>query len=610
MRKQFNMEIPSQIKHAKALRKPEKLPDNAENAYLRPETIEFLDTLRVFEVDGEHLWQEEFPTKDRFYILWDFTTNLAWLADSSGFNYPRYVININPWRSEKLLSQSEHMPESRNLVNKLLENTDYRISPESLKTLIAEVSSWQKSNPYPDYGILWVKQSTGSVAYTVGDGQEGDFDQLEDTILAIPGVKHFQLLDEATPGDKEFKMIWRQGTGVTEMAVRKKKKQIEKKLIDSITEMTSSMSMGTAPMAAVKKKQKQKVDTPYKGSWADTVNKTPIPKKREWPSSAFPDKVNPNNWVKLNQSTELIGNLLAETDEGHVADLSKIDTDTLRSLVSVQRHAGLKNPRAMANAKRGAEELYHREGQVIPMYMADGTEEVFNGSEWVNESENLEKNKFEVVCLDSSGKEVSTKSFSTEEAAQEHIEKKNEKLDGDEVGCSYKIRVVAKEKKDPFAMTESKIRIGKRVAGIMGVDGNKSGVVMRIGSPYSSGTKSPTVWVKSDDGSVWDTFAFNLRLLESKSGMTECSHGDIVRLTGYLERPGYFKVDTQDAIGASQERPWVEDLSDPGSGFYIDPSDTDDMELVLSSEEHDTRMINTFDDVENVLNFGDVEFDD
>jgi len=609
MRKQSNMEIPSQIKHAKALRKPEKLPDNAENAYLRPETIEFLDTLRVFEVDGEHLWQEEFPTKDRFYILWDFTTNLAWLADSSGFNYPRYVININPWRPEKLLSQPEHMPESRNLINKLLENTDYRISPESLKTLIAEVSSWQKSNPYPDYGILWVKQSTGSVAYTVGDGQEGDFDQLEDTILAIPGVKHFQLLDEATPGDKEFKVIWRQGT--------------------DITEMTSSMSMGTAPMAAVKKKQKQKVDTPHKGSWADTVNKTPTPKKREWPSLAFPDKVNPNNWVKLNQSMELIGNLLAETDEGHVADLSKIDTDTLRSLVSVQRHAGLKNPRAMANAKRGAEELYHREGQVIPMYMADGTEEVFNGSEWVNESENLEKNKFEVVCLDSSGKEVSTKSFSTEEAAQEHIEKKNEKLDGDEVGCSYKIRVVAKEKKDPFAMKEARlqefrgtgkynfeaperryrrdIKVGDKVKGIMGVHGHSSGVVTKIGSPYST-SGSPTVFVKSDDGSVWDTFGFNLSLQESK--LHECGHGDIVRLTGYLKRSGYFKVDTQDAVGASQERPWVEDLSDPGSGFYIDPSDTDDMELVLSSEEHDTRMINTFDDVENVLNFGDVEFDD
>jgi hypothetical protein len=177
--------------------------------------------------------------------------------------------------------------------------------------------------------------------------------------------------------------------------------------------------------------------------------------------------------------------------------------------------------------------------------------------------------------------------------------------------------------KDNFEAPERRyrrdIKVGDKVKGIMGVHGRSSGTVTKIGSPYSS-SGSPTIFVKSDDGKEWDTFGFNLSLDPSEthysstsaneSKLTECDHGDIVRLTGYLKRPGYYKVDTQNAVGASQERPWVENLSDPGTGFYIDPSDVGDMELVVSSEEHDTGMINTFDDVENILAFGDVEYDD
>jgi hypothetical protein len=105
-------EAPSQIKQAKALRKPEKLPDNANNIILSDETTKFLEKLPVYAVDGEYLYQEEFPTKSQYYILWDYTTNLAWLADSAGFRYPRYVININPWRPEEFLSRPENLPES------------------------------------------------------------------------------------------------------------------------------------------------------------------------------------------------------------------------------------------------------------------------------------------------------------------------------------------------------------------------------------------------------------------------------------------------------------------------------------------------------------------
>jgi hypothetical protein len=401
-------QLPAQISQLETHRKPESLPSSARKVTLLPETITFLNSLKVFEVDGESLYDDEFPKSDRFYILWDFTTNIAWLADSSGFSYPRYVMNIYPWVPEDLLNQPENMPESKFL------------------------------------------------------------------------------------------------------------------------EMTSSMSMGTAPMAPAKKKRK------------------PQPKE--------------NGIIKLTQSADMIGNLLAES-----------------------------------------------------------------------ELENLEKNKFEVVCLDASGREISTKSFASEEAAQDHIEKQSDKLDDDEVGCSYEIRVVGKEHKDPFAMKESgqesklqefrgtgkhnfevperryrrDIEVGDKVKGIMGVHGHSSGTVTKIGSPYSS-SGSPTIYVKSEDGKEWDTFGFNLSLQESK--LHECDHGDIVRLTGYLKRPGYYKVDTQDAMGASAERPWVEDL-ETNTGFYIDPSDVDDMEVIISASEYDTRMVNTPEDVEDILEYGSEDED-
>jgi hypothetical protein len=428
------MNVPDQIKRAKALLKPSELPSRAQNVHLDDEVRAWLDTLRIYSVDGQYLWDDEFPTTHQYYILLDLNTNIAWLADSSGFNYPRYIININPW----------------------------------------------------------------------------------------------------TP---------------------------------RITEMTSSISMGTAPMAAAKKKRK--------------------------------------NRGVIVQSVELIGNLLSEADE----------------------------------------------------------------------PENLEKNKFEVVCLDASGREVSTKSFANEEGAQSYIEKRIEKLDDDEVGCSYEIRVVAKGYKDPFAMEESGrdewydslfqrfqtvIKSGDVVAlsNALGhdpesVDTDEDDLLspeelehdpgwawdcvrdeFLAGrgqeDPYTTLVIARALGINTDglegyeNGSDWDALMNELTprisltkeadLSEFRRGrhgsrLTECQHGDIIRLGGYLKRDGYYKVDTQDALGASEERPWVENLQDPGTGFYVDPSDVEDMELVISSDEYDTSTVTSSGDVEDILD-DDYEDDD
>lgn len=161
----------------------------------------------------------------------------------------------------------------------------------------------------------------------------------------------------------------------------------------------------------------------------------------------------------------------------------------------------------------------------------------------LKESENLEKNKVEVSCIDTNGEEVSTKSFASPDAAYEYIDKQNSKRKSEDLGKTYAIRVVGKPHKDPFAVEES---------------------------------------VK----------------------LNECQHGDIVRLTGYLRRPGYFKVDTEDAIGASPDRPWVEDV-DSGTGFYIDPGDVDDLEVVISSSEFNTGIIQSSEDVEDMTDDDD-----
>lgn len=90
------------------------------------------------------------------------------------------------------------------------------------------------------------------------------------------------------------------------------------------------------------------------------------------------------------------------------------------------------------------------------------------------------------------------------------------------------------------------------------------------------------------------------RILAVLSESNTFNNGDIVSLTGRLERHGYYRVDTERAVGASQERPWVEDI-DSGGGWYIDPSDLGCLELVLSSDDCDTSEM-TSAEVEEALN--------
>lgn len=89
--------IPRRFTHGPALRKPASLPDNAEDTQLSQEEREFLDGLPLFEVDGQDLTEVDLPPDVTFCILVDFTTHLCWLCNTSGYNYPRYVMNINPY---------------------------------------------------------------------------------------------------------------------------------------------------------------------------------------------------------------------------------------------------------------------------------------------------------------------------------------------------------------------------------------------------------------------------------------------------------------------------------------------------------------------------------
>lgn len=96
-------------------------------------------------------------------------------------------------------------------------------------------------------------------------------------------------------------------------------------------------------------------------------------------------------------------------------------------------------------------------------------------------------------------------------------------------------------------------------------------------------------------------------LLNESQGI---NHGDIVSLSGYLRRPGYWKVDTENAVGASHDRPWVEDV-DTNTGFYVDPSDIGCLSVVLQADEFDTDNINSSAQVEAIMNEDDdFEHDD
>lgn len=58
----------------------------------------------------------------------------------------------------------------------------------------------------------------------------------------------------------------------------------------------------------------------------------------------------------------------------------------------------------------------------------------------------------------------------------------------------------------------SNIKVGDYVEGIMGVDGKSRGTVVKVGSPYST-RGSPSVYVRDSDGRMWDTYAFNCRII-------------------------------------------------------------------------------------------------
>jgi hypothetical protein len=80
----------------------------------------------------------------------------------------------------------------------------------TVKKLIGVVSSFQRENPYPDYGVLYWNENTKSVIYNVGDGQEGDLNKLEADLKDVPGVAHAEVADEC--GRPEgFKKVWDQG---------------------------------------------------------------------------------------------------------------------------------------------------------------------------------------------------------------------------------------------------------------------------------------------------------------------------------------------------------------------------------------------------------------
>lgn len=80
----------------------------------------------------------------------------------------------------------------------------------AVKGLIAVVSAFQKANPYPDYGVLYWNDQTQTAIYNVGDGQEGDLEELRSNMSKVPGVKEAQVADECgRPAG--FRNVWHQG---------------------------------------------------------------------------------------------------------------------------------------------------------------------------------------------------------------------------------------------------------------------------------------------------------------------------------------------------------------------------------------------------------------
>ena len=94
--------VPYRFKEVREIRKPDKLPDNPRSLNFSDEEVAYLDTLPVFEVDGQNMSTVEFPAGVDRAVMVDFNTGVPWLADTSGFDYPRYVMSINGYKSTPL----------------------------------------------------------------------------------------------------------------------------------------------------------------------------------------------------------------------------------------------------------------------------------------------------------------------------------------------------------------------------------------------------------------------------------------------------------------------------------------------------------------------------
>lgn len=130
-------------------------------------------------------------------------------------------------------------------------------------------------------------------------------------------------------------------------------------------------------------------------------------------------------------------------------------------------------------------------------------------------------------------------------------------------------------------------------------------------------------WIKSD-GTSWITYsAYDRQPLDilqkyrvgeyedvdeslSEGRGNPIRHGDIVtfkRTNSHYEPMTYYRADTEEAIGATSERPWVGDL-ERNSGWYVPNNELD---IVVSADEAETHNFTSSEDVENWLEGYDMD---
>lgn len=90
----------------------------------------------------------------------------------------------------------------------------------------------------------------------------------------------------------------------------------------------------------------------------------------------------------------------------------------------------------------------------------------------------------------------------------------------------------------------------------------------------------------------------NENTIDLDEAMGQVQNGDIVQMRrGAYYRPGYYRVDTEEAVGATPERPWIGEIS-TGNGWYMEASQ---LEVVLPADEFNTETIRSEEDVEAAL---------